>query len=199
MINEPPIADIGGSNTGLGVIIGVAVDSMGRVYVSNDLLATISVFPPVTGTGTLNEAPVATISGSNTGLSSPYGIALDTSGKVYVTDSTNNAILVYPANPVGALNEAPLATIAGSNTGLNSPESVAVDASGVIYAASLYYSQTYTGSITVYPANPTGTLNETPLATILSTNTDQPDGIGVSNVVQTNSPLRKRPRINRRP
>jgi len=48
-----------------------------------------------------------------------------------------------------------------------SPEGVAVDASGKIYVANAGRGS----SITVYAANPSGTLNEAPLATITGTNT----------------------------
>jgi sugar lactone lactonase YvrE len=201
MINEPPIAVISGSNTGLsGLVFDVALDTAGRVYVTDGSTSTVAVFAPVTGTGTLNEAPVATISGSNTGVYAPYGIALDSSGKVYVNDAGANAITVYPANPVGALNEAPLGKIAGSNTGLNTAESIAVDSSGVIYAANTQYAYPYTGSITVYPANPTGTLNEAPIGTILSSNAtiDFPSGIAVASTLQSYQ-HRKRPLTVRRP
>jgi 6-phosphogluconolactonase (cycloisomerase 2 family) len=64
---------------------------------------------------------VATIAGSNTGLASPSGIAVDPAGRfLYVTNyMANGSITVYPTGVSG--NVAPTATIAGSNTGLNFP------------------------------------------------------------------------------
>ena len=95
------------------------------------------------------------------------------------SNCNGNNILVFPANPSGTLNEAPLATITGSNTGLNNPAGIAVDASGMIYVTNTY-DRTF-GSITVYAANPSGTLNEAPLATITGSNTGLyfPTGIAV--------------------
>ena len=77
-------------------------------------------------TGTLDEAPLATISGSNTALDGPAFLALDPSGRIYVTKPSTASILVYGAAPSGAVNEAPLATIHGSNTGLLAPYGIYV-------------------------------------------------------------------------
>ena len=198
------------------------------------------VYPPLgSNTGSLNEAPTATISGTNTGLFLPQGIALDTGRNIYVADegiqrdglsagrkqhraaqrgpqrlhqrghdhrsdlsrrhragfqrqhlcggygrpptylsirrgraglpmrrpsppsagatpgwgSTRHragfqrqhlcggllrrSVFVYPAlgSSTGLLNEAPTATISGSNTGLRPPEGIALDSSGNIYVA----------------------------------------------------------------
>jgi hypothetical protein len=116
---------------------------------------------PVRGAST--EAPLGTISGSQTGFNgsgSPLGIALDASGRIYVTDDATSgfdSVIVFGADPVGTLDEAPLATITGSNTGLSSPYDVAVDGSGKIYVANANGN-----SVTVYAANPSGTMNEAP-------------------------------------
>ena len=58
------------------------------------------MYPP-NPSGTVNEAPLATIGGSNTGLSDPIGVAFDASGKIYVTNYVGNSITVYAANPSG--------------------------------------------------------------------------------------------------
>ena len=50
----------------------------------------VFVYPALgSSTGLLNEAPTATISGSNTGLSFPHGIALDSSRNIYVAELGN--------------------------------------------------------------------------------------------------------------
>ena len=71
-----------------------------------------------------NSAPVASISGSNTGLSNPNGIALDYAGNIYV--GNQNAIAIFAAVPAGASNVAPIVTISGSNTGLSGIMGLAV-------------------------------------------------------------------------
>ncbi len=179
-LNEPdyeaPLATITGSNTRLSSLQGIAVDASGKLYVVNDGFVnhvptgvnSILVYA-ANPSGTLNEAPLATITGSNTRLSDPSGIAVDARGKIYVADDTGS-ILVFPADPSGTLNEAPLATITGSYTRLGSPRGIAVDARGTIYVLNSYY-VLFSESINVYAANPSGTLNEAPLATITGTNT----------------------------
>ena len=170
-MNEAPLATISGTNTFLSDPIGLTVDGSGNIYVANEA-GSILVFPAIPALGgTLNELPAADISGPATGLRTPYDIALDAAGKLYVADSTggssgSGAIDVFAANPSGFIAPAPLATITGSSTGLNGPGFLALDAGGKIYVT-----DASTASILVYGANPSGTLNEAPLATISGSNT----------------------------
>lgn len=181
-LDEAPLATITGSNTGLEagpyVSCSLALDAAGKIYVvgteitnSAGTFNSINVYPanPV---GTVNEAPAAMIVGSNTGLHLPNGVTLDTSGKIYVTNENPDSITVYAANPSGTLNETPLATIAGSNTGLSTPHGIALDSAGKIYVLNDNLLGAAAPSITVYAANPSGTLNEAPLATITGSNTN---------------------------
>ncbi len=176
-LNEAPTATISGSNTGLTNPYGIALDSSRNIYVAddgsyaNEFTASVFVYPALgSSTGMLNEAPTATISGSDTGLSFPMGIALDSSGKIYVANAAPNSVIVYPAlgSSTGLLNEAPTATISGSNTGLSNPQGIALDSSGKIYVA-----DEDAASVFVYPAlgSSTGLLNEAPIATISTTMT----------------------------
>jgi len=176
-VNELPITEINGSNTGLSTPFAIAVDATGKIYVANRSggggsgSVTVYAANPI---GTVNATPLATIAGSNTGLFNPGGIALDASGKIYVSNLPNT-ITVYAANPSGTLNETPLATITGAATGLASPTGMAFDAAGRLYVAN-----ESNASITVYAANPSGTLDEVPLATIVGSNTGLDDPLGVA-------------------
>ncbi len=110
------------------------MDASGNIYIANFSDSTVTVY--LAGNNG-NVAPSSTIGGSNTGLDRPVGVALDASGKIYVTNQvqgplTPGTVTVYPAGSEG--NIAPKATIAGSNTGLE-PGSITVDASGNIYVA----------------------------------------------------------------
>jgi len=96
-------------------------------YVANTTANTIGKFAE---TENGNEAPVATLGGTTTKLSSPTAVALDASGKIYAPNG-NNTITVYPAGASG--NMAPLKTI--SCGGLNHPSALALDASGNLYVA----------------------------------------------------------------
>ena len=92
ILNEAPLATISGSNTGLAIPQGIAVDSKRNIYVANggnfiEPVSGILIYPPVgSSTGTLNEAPLATIAGSNTGLVDLIGVALDSSERIYVAN-----------------------------------------------------------------------------------------------------------------
>ena len=181
-----PIAIIGGASTGLNIPEGIAVDSSGKIYVADDGAASVFVYPALgSSTGGLNEVPTATISGSNTSLATPYGIALDSSGNIYVTDSAT--VFVYPAlgSSTGLLNEAPTATISGSDTGLSFPAGIALDSSRNIYVAELGNPSTSPpspASVFVYPplGSSTGTLDEFPTATISGSDTGLATPYGIA-------------------
>ena len=140
--NVAPFATIGGSNTGLNFPEGIIRNSKCKIYVTNCAacngntgIPSVTV-PAALGSreGPLNEAPIATITGSNTGLMSPEGIAVDsTSGDIFVADSTAASVFEYSAGSNG--NVAPSATISGANTGLMSPKGIAEHAGGDIYVA----------------------------------------------------------------
>jgi serine/threonine protein kinase, bacterial len=60
-----------------------------------------------------------------TGLRDPYGVAVDSSGNVYLADAKNNRVLKLPAGSKTQI-ELPF-------TGLKNPSGVAVDAAGTVY------------------------------------------------------------------
>ena len=141
-----PIATISGSNTGLNFPVGIALDFTARSMWLTKATSGMAAPPPpaclsirrwpVTPS-CYNEASTATISGSNTGLNYPGGIALDSSSKIYVAEPGDPpqgepaSVGVYSAGSNG--NVAPIASISESNTGLNYPEGIALDSSGKIY------------------------------------------------------------------
>jgi hypothetical protein len=86
----------------------IAVDASGKMYVvdsqaSSSGAGSIDVFA-ANPSGFLDVAPLATIAGPNTGLVGPGFLALDRSGRIYVTDPSLASIFVFPANPVGTLD-----------------------------------------------------------------------------------------------
>src|SRR5208282_4694779 len=179
LLNEAPTAVIYGSNTDLFYPVGITLDSSGKIYVTDqgdgedDIPPSVFVYPALSVAGMLNEAPTATISGSDTGLNSPLGIVLDSSGKIYVADWGSlegelvPSVIVYPAlgSSTGLLNEAPTASITGSNTDLELPIGIA-HTSGKIYVA-----DEGAASVFVYPTlgSSTGLLNEAPISGTIST------------------------------
>lgn len=170
--NAAPIYTIAGSNTGLSAPWAVALDAAGRLFVSNagprgtNPGNSITVYA---ANATGNAAPIYTIAGSNTGLSSPESIVLDDVGQLYVLNVTivSNvayySITVYAPGASG--NAAPTQTITGSNTGLSNPVGMAVDGTGKLHVANFGIG----GSITVYAPGATG--NAAPIITIAGNNT----------------------------
>jgi serine/threonine protein kinase, bacterial len=174
VMNAAPIATIAGAATRLVRPLGVAVDSAGRIYVANNgggNPSAVLVFA-ANPTGTLNEAPVATIQNASSngsppvpGLNDPQGIALDAGGRIYVADG-GGFVAVFAANPTGVVTSPPIAVIAGSNTGLAQPRGVAVDASGNIYVSDLAAANANNNGAVMEFAPPSGTTNAAPIGEI---------------------------------
>jgi len=182
LLNEHPTATIAGIDTGLLNPIGIALDATGNIYVTDELAVSVFVYPPLASLpsqpGYPNLTPTATIAGSNTGLLSPYGIALDSSAKIYVADSNAATVFVYSAlgSSSGPLNESPIDTISGSNTDLFSPVGIALDSSSTIYVA-----DNLVNSVFVYPAGSNGNVapSSATVSTTLTTGLTYPEGIAL--------------------
>jgi DNA-binding beta-propeller fold protein YncE len=100
---------------------GVAVDSSGNIYLSNEYNNNVVKETPAPNGGFI-ETVVAG------GLVNPYGIAVDQSGAVYIT--VDSLPYVLKETPSGS---GYTATHIGS--GMNSPANIAVDTSGNVYVA----------------------------------------------------------------
>lgn len=169
-----PIQYITGSVTGLYTPVDVAVDPAGNIYVADrgqaaGRPASVTVYA---AGSTGNVAPIQTISGSNTLLQTPQGIALNpVNGDIYVANGPgrrNNlpvSITVYAPNANG--NVAPLAMIKGDATQLNNPGHLRLDAAGNVYVPNTGSSGP--ASITVYAAGSSG--NVAPIQTISGSRT----------------------------
>ena len=128
--------------TSAGFPIALAIDVAGNLYVVSDIGNHVLVY--AAGTNTQNP-PIRTISGPNTELHRPTGVALDRDGNIYVADwaaTTNrSAVLKFPSGAEGDV--APIAKIPGTrgvpgspgavNTEFTRASGVAVDSSGNIY------------------------------------------------------------------
>jgi sugar lactone lactonase YvrE len=129
---------------GFGSLAGVAVDSAGNVYVAdfgNNIICKVTAAGVMT---TLAGAAGAFGSTDGTGaaarFSGPFGVAIDSTGNVYVADQGNSTIRkVTTAGVVTTL--AGTAGTVGSADGTGSaarfggPISVAVDSTGNVYVA----------------------------------------------------------------
>jgi len=181
--DSAPIAIIGGPNTGLLDPTGIALDSSGNIYVTDPKAASVFIYPSLTtsGTGPLNEAPMDTITGMNTGLLSPGGIEVDSTG-IYVADQGNGggpSVLIFPtlAGSSGLPNEPPTASIHGAMTGMMGILGLALDSSHNIYLA-----DSIAVSVLIFPAvgSTTGTIDEPPMDTINGADTELTKPLGIA-------------------
>lgn len=110
------IKTISGSNTQINYPYQAAFDGSGNLYVLNAGNNTITVYSAssISGTGTLNPAPTAVISSSSTAIDGPEGLAVGSTGQIYVGNSSNTTIAIFAAGSNG--NTSPLATLNGNST-----------------------------------------------------------------------------------
>lgn len=136
-----PIRTIAGPATGLQGPLALALDSTGNLYVANAAkdsdVNTVTVYGPGANG---NVAPVRSISGSDTGLAQPSGLAVDASGDLFVTNADagpnpgDGSVTVYASGVSG--NVAPIRSIKGNLTQLSEPRGLAFDSHGDLYVTS---------------------------------------------------------------
>jgi len=125
---------------------GVAVDSSGTIYIADTNNYRIRAVEPGGVITTVAGTVTAGYSGDggaaiSAELNAPYGVAVDSSGTIFITDTYNNKIRAV--EPGGVIT-----TVAGDGTAgyggdggaataakLNFPGGVAFDSSGIIYIA----------------------------------------------------------------
>ncbi len=150
--------DATGSAATFSMPIGIARDTAGTLYVADSTNHTIR---KVTSAGVVTTvAGSAGIAGYADGTTSaarfnnPTGIALDSSGNIYVADTTNNLLRkITPAGVVttvaGVVGVVGSSDGVGSNALFNTPGGLAVDGSGNVYLAD-------TGNSSIRKVTPAG-------------------------------------------
>jgi Beta-propeller repeat/NHL repeat len=194
-----PAATLSNPATGLNGPTAIALDTNGKAFVANSFLnignpsGSVTVYPA--GGYGVAGVPSATITGSNTGLMSPTGIAVDSNDNIYVSNESpssvsNGSITVYTAGSNG--NVTPSATIVAANTGSGTfdPMGIALDPSGNIYVpsvAAVGHSISY--AVDVLPSGSNGTVTPSSVIVGLQTQLEQPSGIALDsqrNIYVTN-------------
>ena len=174
-----PAYNIFGPKTGIAQPFGIAVDSLGGIYVTNSDANSVLVFQ--TGDNG-NVTPSATIATDND-IFAPTGVALDAKGKIYVVNGAadrqvSNTVTIY--SPGSNAARAPIAYIGWEYNGankadVNGPFAVAIDKEGKVYVANQADGYNFDGSITVYSAGSAG--NVAPVAKISGTKTEDNTGL----------------------
>ena len=151
-------ADGLGNNASFTQPFGVALDKAGNIYVADPGTSTLR---KITAGGEVTTlAGTAGTTGALNGLGSvalfkgPQGVAVDSTGNLYVADTNNHTIRkVTAGGMVSLLAGYPLTSGSADGTGLaarfNLPTSVAVDGSGNVYVAD-------TGNNTIRMVTPAG-------------------------------------------
>jgi len=143
---------------------GIAIDNNGSIYVSSNTLNSIAVY----AAGSVgNASPVATISGNNTELSHPTGMAFDTNNNLYVGVINNGlaGLGEFSASAIaagGIENIAPIATVTDAN-GTALSQGPAADSNGRIVTGNMC---AFGSGIEIFA--PGLTSNVAPVQTILS-------------------------------
>lgn len=151
-----PTRTIVGTSTGLAVIQGITVDTAGQIYVSSwtsngSASNSISVFA---NGATGNVAPIRTISGGATGLTSPAGLAVDSAGTIYVADAYSSSSIPGHVSAFTSTQSGNV-TPARSFTTLYAPVQIAIDSSNNLYLPLADATGSY-GAINVFPSTTSG-------------------------------------------
>jgi len=159
-IGRMSTADGHGSSASFSAPLDVVADSAGNIYVADSANHTIRKIDPTGAVTTFAGTPKKAGSVDGTGgealFNSPGGLALDSSGNLYVADSGNHTIRkISPTGTVTTLAGKPgtqgSSDGQGSEASFNAPGSLAVDASGNIYVAD-------SGNNTIRKITPDGTV-----------------------------------------
>ena len=123
-----PLRTLSGAATGLDEPFSLVVDTVhDELLVANsarmDGNSSVTVY---SRTANGDTAPLRTLSGAATGLSVPFGLAVDTVNNELVVGNWTNSITIYDRTASG--NTAPIRTLSGPATSLVTPWAVAVTA-----------------------------------------------------------------------
>jgi sugar lactone lactonase YvrE len=180
----PPVRVVSGPNTGMKQSTSIAVDGSGEIYVANDLIsrdrvtsaATITVYAP---NATGDAIPIRTITGFDTRMSRPTGIAVAADGTLYVANSgvwndDHGSVKVYRA--AADDGELPIRTLMKIGTEFLEPAGLAVGRDDTLYVIS---AAPFIRRVTVYPPEADGEVG--PLRTLEGGHTEleSPSGLAL--------------------
>ena len=192
----------GVSANSLDYLGGVAVDSSGNLYVADAGNNRVLFYPAGSTTATRvygQNGSFTTNTPNNGGVSAnslwnPVGVAVDSSGNLYVADDYNNRVLFYPAGSTTATRVygqgGNLTTNAQNNGGVSAnslawPFAVALDGGGNLYVADyvnsrvLFYPSGSTTATQVYGQGGSFTSGVANNGGISANSLDEPSGLAL--------------------
>lgn len=148
-----PTRTIVGASTGLKLVRGIAVDAAGQIYASTytSLGSASNAIAVFAAAANGNVAPARMIGGGATGLTAPAGLAVDTSGTVYVADGYYGQVSAFTSAQSG--NVAPTRSF----TTKYAPFQIAIDSANNLYLPLADTTDSY-GAINVFPSTASGNL-----------------------------------------
>ena len=145
--------------------VATTATPVNTMYVLNLTTSSISSFAPgATG----NVAPVSTVSGVGTTLNTPYYMALDPSGNVWVANFAANTVVEYTQAQLAVGGApAPTVTLSATASSIDGPSYLAFDRAGNLWVANQVASTT--GSVVEFtPSQLTTSGAPTPKVTVTS-------------------------------
>ncbi len=132
-----------------------------RLFIGDPADNAVDILPNASAaTGSAAALISGTISGSNTLLQHPNGLALDNAGRLVVSNSAGPTITIYPTSavPTGG-NVVPVASLVGGNTSLAGPGQLAFH-TGAGSSGELYVADNLAASVLTYLNPGNFTLND---------------------------------------
>jgi hypothetical protein len=165
--NIVSIDEVGPNANSLYQPIALALDSSGNLYVADTYNNRVLYYPAgsTTATRVYGQAGDFTANTANNGgvsansLNTPTGLALDSNGDLFVSDSANHRVLYYPANIIIATQvygqDGSFSSNTANNGGISAdslyyPTGLALDSSGNLFVA-----DTINSRVLEYPVSST--------------------------------------------
>ncbi len=124
-------------SAGLNADFNIAFDAAGNLYIANQGTGSVLVLPVASGTLYGNPVTADTLATLISGLATPTGLALDSSGDLYVSDSGAATVSVLPAASGTLFGTSVTAGTPATlvSSGLQGPTGLALDGQGDLYVA----------------------------------------------------------------